>query len=278
MNFIDPSQLYINRQQRLTGKIALVTGSSSGQGRAISLALADEGAFVICTDLKKEASALGFEEDIGVDTDEVVRNRGGKSVFSRADVTSSADMVELTHFVKKQFGRIDIWVNNAGIFAGTKSIDDEDPSTFLATLSVNVTGVWLGCKSAVSIMREQSLSGRCRGKIVNIGSIAGSIGQPDVTSYSTSKGAVHNLTRALAIECAPNFINVNCIAPGYMPTAMTHSYFAADNAAAAVDALHPWPTRGFPADVAAAVSSLSSPGADWITGAILPVDGGFTAR
>jgi NAD(P)-dependent dehydrogenase (short-subunit alcohol dehydrogenase family) len=268
-----------NQQQdgRLPGRTAVVTGSSSGHGRAIALALADSGANVVCSDIRKDALPDGYEDDIVVDTDELIRHRGGNSQFCRADVTKASDHDVLVDTAVAAYGRVDIWVNNAGVFLGNYAVTDEPQETWERTLNINLTGTWLGCKAAVRQMKLQEPLSRSRGKIVNIGSIAGAIGQADLGSYSASKGAVHNLTRALAIECAPHRINVNAIAPGYFPTAMNRVAFEDPATYAKVQSMHPWPELGVPADVAAAVEFLGSAGADFITGIILPVDGGFTA-
>jgi NAD(P)-dependent dehydrogenase (short-subunit alcohol dehydrogenase family) len=261
----------------LHGRTAIVTGASSGHGRAIALALASSGANVVCSDIRKDALPSGYEADLDVDTDDLIRSRGGQSAFVKADVTKLEDHTTAVETAVDQFGRLDLYVNNAGSFLGNYSVVDETLETWERTLKINLTGTWLGCKVAVTQMRQQDRIGRSRGKVVNVGSIAGNIGQADLGSYSASKGAVHNLTRALAIECAPAYINVNAIAPGYFPTAMNRAAFDDADTYAKVQAMHPWPELGVPGDVAAAVQFLGSDAADWITGVILPVDGGFTA-
>lgn len=267
----------VARGSELTDHAAVVTGSSSGHGRAIALALADAGASVVCFDLRKQAAPNGYEPDIDIDTDDLIRRRGGKAEFLQADVTELDDHMAAARLSVEAFGRVDVYVNNAGAFLGNYSIVDEPVEVWERTLKINLTGTWLGCKAAVTFMRTQEPLGRSRGKIVNVGSIAGAIGQADLGSYSASKGAVHNLTRALAIECAPLRINVNAIAPGYFPTAMNRAAFDDPDTFAKVLAMHPWPELGVPGDVASAVRFLGSDAADWITGTILPVDGGFTA-
>jgi NAD(P)-dependent dehydrogenase (short-subunit alcohol dehydrogenase family) len=261
----------------LQGKGAVVTGASSGHGRAIALALAASGAAVVCSDIRKNALAGGFEPDLDIDTDDLIRQRGGKAEYIQADVTRADDHDAAVRAAVEAFGTLDIYVNNAGAFLGNYSVIDEPRETWDKTFEINVTGTWLGCKAAVRQMVAQELRGRARGKIVNVGSIAGDIGQADLASYSASKGAIHNLTRALAIENAPHRINVNAVAPGYFPTAMNRAAFDDPETLAKIQALHPWPELGVPEDVAAAVTFLASPGADWITGVILPVDGGFLA-
>lgn len=263
---------------RLDGRVVAVTGSSSGHGRAIALALADAGAAVVCSDLRREPLPGGFEPDIDRTTDEVIVGAGGAATFVRADVTDAAEMDAVAQAATREFGRLDVWVNNAGIFVRNASVVDETEEDFDRTLAVNLKGTWLGCKAAVRAMRDQEPLGPARGRIINIGSIAGEIGQADLGSYSASKGAVHNLTRALAIECAPLRINVNAIAPGYFPTAMNRGFWDDPEALAGIREFHPWPELGSPDDIGAAVAFLASDAAQWMTGTIVPVDGGVLAK
>jgi NAD(P)-dependent dehydrogenase (short-subunit alcohol dehydrogenase family) len=265
-------------RNRLDGKVAVVTGASSGHGRAIALELARQGAVVFCLDLRKQALSKGFEDDIAVDTDDVIKGFGGQAEFIQADITRATDLDAAVDRAVKLHGHLDVWINNAGVFIRSASVVDETEDEFTKTITINLTGTWLGCKSAIRQMQSQDVNGRSRGKIVNIGSIAAVIGQPNLNSYSASKAAVHQMTRCLAIECAPLAINVNAVAPGYFPTAMNRVFWDDPDALAQVKKLHPWPEMGTPADVGAAVAFLASPGADWITGAVLPVDGGVLAK
>lgn len=262
---------------RFEGRVAAVTGASSGHGRAIALRLAQEGAAVGCLDLRRHPLPQGFEEDIDVATDDVIRALGGRAIYLEADITSGAALSGAARHVVEEFGRLDAWVNNAGTFMGLASLLDEPVEIFDRTIEINLKGTWLGCRAAVEMMLAQEPRGRSRGQIVNIGSIAGEIGQANISAYSASKGAVHNLTRALAIELAPHKINVNAVAPGYFPTAMNRAFW--DDAASlqAIEELHPLPL-GTPADIGAAVAFLASQDAAFVTGTILPVDGGVLAK
>jgi NAD(P)-dependent dehydrogenase (short-subunit alcohol dehydrogenase family) len=265
---------------RLRGRVAVVTGASSGHGRAIALRLAQEGAAVVCADLRKSPLPQGFERDIEVDTDDVIRSHGRQAAFVEADVTSAAALEAAADAAIDAFERLDVWVNNAGVFLGMAPLLDESEETFDRTLAINLKGTWLGCRAALARMRAQAEAdppARSRGRIVNIGSIAGEIGQADLSAYSASKGAVHNLTRALAIECAPDRINVNAIAPGYFPTAMNRVFWDDPETLAGVQQLHPLPL-GVPEDIAATTAFLASDDAAFITGAIVPVDGGVLAK
>jgi hypothetical protein len=232
---------------------------------------------VVCLDIRKSALPQGFEEDIEVDTDEVIRSHGGQGEFMQADVTSAEDLAGAAEHAMRAFGRIDLWVNNAGTFMGLASVLDESEEQFDRTIDINLKGTWFGCRAAVSQMRGQHIRGRSRGRIVNVGSIAGQIGQANIGGYASSKGGVHNLTRNLAIELAPLVINVNAVAPGYFPTAMNRAFWDDPAALESVKNLHPLPL-GVPDDIAAAVAFFGSDDAAFVTGVVLPVDGGVTAK
>lgn len=262
---------------RLIGQVAVVTGSSSGHGRAIALRLAREGASVLCVDLRKDALPGGFEADLSVDTDDLIRSHGGASDFIVADVTNVEQVEAAAARAVEAFGRLDIWVNNAGVSLGFAPILEESDAQFQKTVDINLTGTWNGARAAVRQMMPRDPDGRTRGRIINIGSIAGTIGQADLGGYSAAKGAVHNLTRALAIELAPSLITVNAIAPGYFPTAMNRTLWDDPDALKHVQDIHPLPL-GVPDDIAAAVAYLASGDSAFVTGIVLPVDGGMAAK
>lgn len=260
----------------LTGRTAIVTGASSGHGRAIALELAARGAYVVCSDLQHEPRP-GLNTDQGLPTDELIRERGGQSVFARADVASSEDLEAAVTTAVDQWGRLDIMINNAGIFTGLASIVDETEEAWARTIDINLSGVWRGCRAAIRQMSNQEPVGGLRGRIVNTGSVAGMMGQPDITPYSTAKGGVINLTRALAAEWAREQIIVNTVSPGYTRTAMNEYVLADPERERAVAERHPMGVIGTPEDIAYATAFLASDQARWITGVNLPVDAGLTA-
>ena len=269
--------------KKLEGRVAVITGSSSGNGRAIALALASEGATIVCSDLKKAALQGGYEKDLGVDTDDVITKAGGKASFLAADASKAADVQAIIAHAVEKYGRLDIMVNNAGVFTGLHNIVDETEEQYDLTMSVNAKGVWLGCKYAITQFMKQdpitTPSGeKVRGRIVNIASIGGLVGLALEPAYCASKGAVVNLTRALALDYAPERINVNAICPGFLATAMVRSFLEADDTNKLLHDLTPWPRIGKPEDVAKAALFLASDDAEWMTGSMLTVDGAFTAR
>ena len=208
--------------RRLEDQIAIVTGSSSGNGRAIALTLSAAGATVVCADLDRKARKEGYEPDRDVDTDDVIRRHGGKALYVKADVRYALEVENLVTRTAADFGRLDIMVNNAGVSTGLHTIIEETEEQFDLTMAVNVKGVWLGCKYAITqMLKQEPHETGSRGKIVNIASVAALIGLGRHPVYSASKAAVVNLTRQLAVTFGPQRINVNTVCPGLIPTAMT---------------------------------------------------------
>lgn len=263
----------------LKNRIAIVTGASSGNGRAIAIGLAHHGATILCSDLKPTALAGGYEKDIDVPTHEAIRLAGGQAEYLQADASSAADVQRLVAECVRLYGRLDIMVNNAGVFTGLHNIIDETEEQYDFTMNVNAKGVWLGCKYALTQMVAQSpLDNGSRGRIINIASIGGLVGLALEPAYCASKGAVVNLTRQLGVDFAPHQINVNAVCPGFLATAMVRSFLENPETKTALESLTPWPRLGTPEDVAKAVVFLASDEAEWMTGSHLTVDGAFTAR
>lgn len=263
----------------LQGQVALVTGASSGNGRAIALALAGAGASVVCADRERGALKQGYETDLSVDTDEAIRARGGKASYLPLDVREAAAVEQAVGRTVAEHGRLDIMVNNAGVFTGLHTILDETEEEYDFTMAVNAKGVWLGCKYAIrQMLTQEPLPSGSRGRVINIASIGGLVGLAAEPAYCASKGAVVNLTRQLALDFAPQRINVNAICPGFLATAMVRPFLENPETHKLLRDLTPWPRVGKAEDVANCALFLASPGSEWITGSMLTVDGAFTAR
>ncbi|EED17037.1 short-chain dehydrogenase, putative [Talaromyces stipitatus ATCC 10500] len=269
--------------QRLLNKVAIVTGSSSGLGRAIALAYSHEGARVVCGDLRPESRPHVVEET-AMNTDELIRKNGGSAIFVPTDVGDTEKMECLVNSAVSEFGRLDILVNNAGI-----SVEADDPrplhttpnETWDLTMRVNARSVFLGAKFAVTQMLKQEPhrpSGD-RGWIINISSIMGSIATEGNPFYCASKGAVSSLTRQIAVEYAKYRIHCNSISPGYTQTAIFAE--TTGSGMTSLDDLrrkHPFGGPGKPEDIAKFAVVLASDDAAWVSGANMFVDGGYTAR
>lgn len=265
--------------KKLTDRVAIVTGSSSGNGRAIAIALAEQGAIVLCSDLKPTAAEGGYEKDIDVPTHDVIVKAGGTATYQKADASKASDVEALVATCVKSYGRVDIMVNNAGVFTGLGNIIDETEEKYDLTMSVNAKGVWLGCKYAITQMvKQEPLKTGGRGRIINIASIGGLVGLALEPAYCASKGAALNLTRQLGIDFAPQEINVNAVCPGFLATAMVRPFLENPEVKASLESLTPWPRLGTAEDVAKAVVFLASDDSEWMTGSYVTVDGAFTAR
>ena len=254
----------------LENKVALVTGASSGIGRAVARRLAGEGARVLVTDLRPRPREGDHEEGGHTPTVELIRAAGGEAVFVEADVSRASDMERAASVAAEEWGGLDIMVNNAGIWHGHRTILEETEAEFDSTIAVNLKGVWLGCKVAIAHMVRSGNGG----SIVNIASIAGMVGLAAEPAYSASKGGVIGLTRQLAIDYAGHRIRVNAVSPGFVETSLSRSVIGVNPE----HDLTPWPRLGTVSDVASAVAFLASDQSEWMTGALLVVDGGYTAR
>ena len=262
---------------KLQDKVAVVTGSSSGNGRAIALALAAEGAAVVCSDLRREAREGGYEGDIRTPTDDVIRSNGGKAEYVETDAADYAAVENLVGSAVSSFGRLDVMVNNAGIFTGLHTIVDETEDEYDRTMLVNGKSVWLGCKFAIKQMLTQEPIDGSRGRVVNIASIGGLVGLAAEPAYCAAKGAVVNLTRQLAVDFAPERINVNAVCPGFLATAMVRPFLDDPELNKVLHDKSPWPELGTAEDVAKATVFLGSSDARWATGSLLTIDGGYVA-
>ena len=195
--------------------------------------------------------------------------------YVEADAGDYASIEALVHSAVSSFGRLDVMVNNAGIFTGLHTIVDETEEQYDRTMAVNGKSVWLDSKFAIRQMLTQEPTNGSRGRIVNVACVVGLAQEP---AYCAAKGAVVNLTRQLALDFASERINVNAACPGYLATAMLRPYLDNPQVNKALHARSPWPELGTAQDVAKAVTFLSTEQSRWITGTLLTVDGGFTSR
>ncbi|KAJ0419216.1 hypothetical protein BJY00DRAFT_324545 [Aspergillus carlsbadensis] len=257
----------------LDGKIAIVTGSSGGIGRAISLKLSGAGCTVICADIHDTAKGDTSS------THGAIVLQGGTAEFVKVDVTDAAQVENVVRHAVEKFGRLDIMINNAGVALEStdpKPIWDFSQEIWDKDIAINSTGVFLGCKYAsAQMIKQPPLPCGDRGWILNISSILGLQGSAYVSGYVASKHAVMGVTRAAAMDCAPHRIHVNALCPGYTDTAFISALTPEQRAS--VQQKHPFRGLGKPEDVANAALFLVSEENTWISGIGLPVDGGYTA-
>lgn len=253
---------------RLAGKVALVTGGASGLGAEAARRLASEGAAVLLTD---RDTAGGEAVLAGIDAE------GARAGFFAHDVTSEEDWRAAVSAATGRFGRLDILVNNAGIVGNQLDLMTHSLDDWRRILAVNLDGVFLGMRAVGPVMAAQG-----SGSIINISSIMGKVGMPNVTAYCASKGAVLMLTKAAAVEWAPLGIRVNSVHPGFIDTPMvSNALQASDNGnemRSMIIAAHPLGRLGVPREIADAILFLASDEASFMTGAELVVDGGYTAQ
>jgi len=242
----------------LNGKIAIVTGAGQGIGKGIAFALAKEGAHVVASDINEENCAKVADE-IGND----------KAIAIKCDVSKKDEVDSLIAQTIEKFGKLDILVNNAGVFPFKPFLEltEED---WNKVLDVNLKSMFLCSQAAAKAMKDG-------GKIVDISSIAAFVGFEGLAHYCASKSGVNGFVRALALELAKQKINVNAIAPGAINTPGANVSSSEEVKKQTIAAI-PWGRMGEPEDIANAVVFLASDKADYITGQILIVDGGYTLR
>ena len=260
---------------RVEGKVALITGGASGIGCGCAEMLAGEGATVVVADI---------QDKLGRD---VVAGIGGQAMYLNLDVTSEDAWIAVVAAVEKAFGRLDILVNNAGIGLGGP-VTEFSLADWRKQQAINVEGVFLGVKHSLPLMRRGG-----GGSIINISSVAGLTGAPNMTAYCATKGAVRLFTKAAAMECAAarDGVRVNSVHPGIIETPIWDTISdtiggEAGNAGPSrlmnlddVTAVAtPLGVKGWPVDIAAGVLFLASDESRYMTGSELVIDGGMTAR
>jgi NAD(P)-dependent dehydrogenase (short-subunit alcohol dehydrogenase family) len=253
----------------VSGKVALVTGSAAGIGRAAALKFAQEGAKVIVSDISSDG---------GNETVAIIKQRGGDAVFIRADVTKASEVEALVAKTVDSYGRLDCACNNAGIEGKILALAEQSEENFDRVISINAKGVFLCLKYEIAQMLKNG-----GGAIVNLASVAGLIGFPGLGPYVASKHAINGLTKNAALEYSRRGVRVNSVCPGGIETRMLDSLVTQAGAGGVstremMDPLHPIGRIGQPNEVAELIVWLCSPRASFVTGANIPVDGGYVAQ
>lgn len=257
---------------RVQDKVALITGGASGLGAASAILLAQEGAKIMVTDLNEEG---------GHEVVDQITKAGGEAMFQRHDVTNESEWEEVYRKAVEKFGRVDVLLNSAGLGIGGPP-EEETLEGWRKLMAVNLDAIMLGTKHAIRTMKEHKPL--TQGSIINLSSIEGLVGDPNLGAYNASKGGVRIYTKSVALYCAKNGldIRVNSIHPGYIWTSMVENYARAsgdfEGAKKALAEMHPIGHVGEPNDIAYGVVYLASDETKFMTGSELVIDGGYTAQ
>jgi 2-deoxy-D-gluconate 3-dehydrogenase len=255
---MNPSDIF-----RLDGKIALVTGSSRGLGKEISLGLGQYGASLVLAD-------MAYPEK----TEAEIKEIGARCIAVKTDISNEAEVKDLSEKIMSEFGRVDILINNAGITQLSYTPTEELPmKEWDLVMGINLRGTFLCCKYVGGSMIKTG-----GGNIVNIASTAGITGVPRAPAYCASKAGVILLTKSLALEWAQHDIRVNAIAPHYLETALTKGLRDSDKVYDALTRQIPLKRFGKTWELVGAALFLASDASSYITGAVIPVDGGYLAQ
>jgi len=258
---LEASILTISR--RFEGKVALITGGGSGLGRATAIRLAQEGAKVAIAGRRKEALN---------DVRQAIEASGMQALAIQCDVTSASQCKRMVARTMATFGRLDVLVTSAGIHGVGKTVVDTPVEVWDRVVDTDLKGVYLSSKFSVPCMCQSG-----GGSIVHVSSIGGLRGSHQGMAFQSAKGALINLTRHMAVAHATDNIRVNCICPGVIRTPLTDQWLSNPETSRMVANWHPMKRIGLPEEFAAAAAFLASQEASFITGVILPVDGGYIA-
>ena len=250
--------------KELDGKVALITGGTTGIGRDAAVLFAKEGAKVVLS---------GRREAEGKETLEMVRAAGGDGLFVQGDVSKAADVKDLVKKTVEKFGWLDVAFNNAGIEGKWAPITEQTEEDWDRTIDINLKGTWLCLKYEILQMQKQGRGGA----IVNMSSVAGLMGNATAATYCASKHGVLGLTKSAALECALSGIRVNAVCPAVIETPMADRAFADPAVNKWVLGLHPMGRFGRPMEIAEAVLWMCSERASFMTGEMMVLDGGFLA-
>jgi len=250
---------------KLYGKVVVITGAGSGMGRAASIIFAQEGAKVVAVDYIGETA----EETV-----RMIKEKGGEAIAVRADVSRWDDVNKAVEAAVEHYGKLDIMVNNAGVFDGFKPCLETDDALWERIININLKGVFYGCKRAI----QQFLSQGGGGVIVNTASVAGLGAMAGGTAYTASKHGVVGLTKQIACEYAGQGIRVNAVCPGGIATGMTRDLMSDPQTDELIKQTTPLGRWGEPEEIAEAILFLASDASSYITGEALRVDGGWRAK
>lgn len=251
---------------RLNGKSAIITGASNGIGRASALLFAREGARLVLADINEDNLRLVQEE---------IKSMGGEVIIRKTDVSSEDEIKALINLALETFTNIDILVNNAGISGGLDNLENQRSEEWHQVFDINVMGPVYATKHIIGHMKE-----RRSGSIINIASVAGILSGAGGNAYSASKAALINFTRTSACEVGGSNVRINAICPGLIETGMTLPFFEYARSAGKENQLGKYcelKRAAVPEEVAWAILFLATDEASYITGQVLPVDGGITA-
>jgi NAD(P)-dependent dehydrogenase (short-subunit alcohol dehydrogenase family) len=250
--------------KELDGKVALITGGTTGIGRDAAVLFVQEGAKVVVS---------GRREAEGRETLELIRAAGGDGLFVQGDVSKAADVEALVKKTVEKFGRLDVAFNNAGIEGNWVPITEQSEEDWDRTIDINLKGTWLCLKYEILQMVKQGGGGA----IVNMSSVAGLMGNATAAAYCASKHGVLGLTKSAALECALSDIRVNAVCPAVIETPMADRAFSDPVVNKWVLGLHPMGRFGRPMEIAEAVLWMCSERASFMTGEMMVLDGGFLA-
>jgi len=246
------------------GKVAVVTGASSGIGKSVSELYARQGATVVLSDINQE---------LGEKTTDGIRKAGGEATFVRADVSEPSDCEDMVKATLDKYGRLDFACNNAGIGGDQEPTADYSIEAWEKTIAVNLSGVFYCMKYEIPAMLKSG-----SGSIINMASILGRVGFSGAVGYVAAKHGVLGLTKNAAMEYASQGIRVNVVGPGFISTPLIQDLENNPEINSMLISLHPIGRLGKPEEVAELVIWLSSAYASFVTGAYIPVDGGYLTR